>query len=385
MQAGDARGGERVAGQRPRLRLIVVQAAFGDSLILEARSAAGTSRILVDGGPGGTFEAHLAPVLGRLAAAEAHIDVAVLSHIDNDHVVGLLDLLGAMRERSSGAPPLPRIEALWHNAFGQALGSFELEPRVRAALAAAGQSATPMPLAAAVLRGVGEGDELRKAAQALRIPINPGFTEGHVRLDGAPGIRLGDLSIDIVGPSQAILERLRKQWERWLARKPGVAADRSVPNLSSIVMLARLGRRSILLTGDARGDHVLDGLAEAGLLGPEGSLHVSVLKMPHHGSIRNIDGDFLRQVTADTYVVSADGRHGNPDHETLAATVEAAHAASRPIELVFTNRTDSSEELLATHPPARFAYRTRFLGPGRHSLVVEAHDPARRRARAWTG
>jgi hypothetical protein len=377
-----------VAGQRPRLRLVVVQAAFGDCLILEARSAGGTSRILIDGGPGGTFEAHLAPVLRRIATAGEHIDVAVLSHIDNDHVVGLLDLFAAMRASAPASSPgsgLPPIRALWHNAFGQALGSLELEPRVRAALEAAGRSATPMPLSAAVLRGVGEGDELRKAAQALRIPINPGFAQGHVRLDGTPGVRLGDLGIDIVGPSGAILQRLRKQWERWLARRPGVAADRSVPNLSSIVMLARLGRRSILLTGDARGDHVLDGLAEAGLLGPDGGLHVSVLKMPHHGSIRNIDGDFLRRVTADTYVVSADGRYGNPDHEALAATVEAAHEARRPIELVFTNRTDSSDALVATHPPARFGYRTRFLARGRHSLVVEAHDPARPRARAWTG
>ena len=373
-----------MGAQRSRLRLVVVQAAFGDCLVLEATGAAGTSRILIDGGPGGTFT-HLEPVLADLAASGHALDLAILSHVDNDHVVGLLDLLAAMRTPVPGARPLPRIRALWHNSFGQALGSLELEPRARTALATAGRSATPMPLTAAVLRGVGEGDELRRAAQALRIPINEGFAQGHVRLDSAPEIRMAGLSIRILGPSQRILERLRKQWERWLARKAGVAADGSVPNLSSIVMLATLGRRSVLLTGDARGDHILQGLAEADLLDAEGRRHVSVLKMPHHGSIRNIDGAFLRAVTADTYVVSADGRYGNPDHEALAATVEAAREQGRPIEIVFTNATSSSDELLRSHPPERFRYRTRFLAPGRHSMVVDALGPRRRRARSWTG
>ena len=140
----------------------------------------------------------------------------------------------------------------------------------------------------------------------------------------------------------------------------------------------------MLLTGDARGDHVLDGLEQAGLLDAQGRVHVSVLKMPHHGSIRNVDGEFLRSVTADTYVISADGRFGNPDHATLAATVEAAHEAGRSIELVFTNTTPSSDELATTHPPARFGYRTRFLGPDRHAIAVDATDPTRRRAAAWT-
>ena len=39
--------------------------------------------------------------------------------------------------------------------------------------------------------------------------------------------------------------------------------------------------------------------------------------MPHHGSSRNVDEAFFARVTADHYVFSADGRHGNPDPQTL--------------------------------------------------------------------
>ena len=44
----------------------------------------------------------------------------------------------------------------------------------------------------------------------------------------------------------------------------------------------------MLLTGDARGDDVLAGLREAGLL-RRSPLHVDVLKLPHHGSDRNVE------------------------------------------------------------------------------------------------
>ena len=65
--------------------------------------------------------------------------------------------------------------------------------------------------------------------------------------------------------------------------------DKSVFNLSSIVVLADSGGRRMLLTGDARGDHVLDGIEAAGLF-KDDRLHVDLLKLPHHGSDRNVDG-----------------------------------------------------------------------------------------------
>ena len=82
---------------------------------------------------------------------------------------------------------------------------------------------------------------------------------------------------------------LRRKWSEWQRRhsaKPAEAltaayADRSVYNLSSIVVLVQYGGRSILLTGDARGDDVLQGLETEGLL-REKPYRVDVLKLPHH-------------------------------------------------------------------------------------------------------
>src|SRR4029453_3859062 len=67
--------------------------------------------------------------------------------------------------------------------------------------------------------------------------------------------------------------------------------DKSVPNLSSIVVLAKIGGKSIFLTGDARGDKILAGLELVKLVKKGGQLRVNILKVPHHGSSNNLDQD----------------------------------------------------------------------------------------------
>ena len=72
----------------------------------------------------------------------------------------------------------------------------------------------------------------------------------------------------------------------------------SSPNLSSVVLLVEADGRRVLMTGDARGDQIVDGLAEAGYLDAADRCHVDVLKLPHQGSARNVTPDFFTQITA---------------------------------------------------------------------------------------
>src|SRR5262249_26061578 len=143
-------------------------------------------------------------------------------------------------------------------------------------------------------------------------------------------VTFGPLTLAVVGPNKANLKALRAEWLEWLARaaekigadpSTAVMVDRSIPNLSSIVLLAICEGKTVLLTGDARGDHILAGLTTA-KIAKRGKLHVDVLKVQHHGSARNASRDFFQAVTADTYVVSANGRDGNPDLDTLQWIVE---------------------------------------------------------------
>jgi len=74
------------------MKLHVVQAEYGDSLILESGVGNNSTTVLIDGGPYQTFEKHLKPTLQKLLI-KGKLDLVVLSHIDNDHIIGLLDLL----------------------------------------------------------------------------------------------------------------------------------------------------------------------------------------------------------------------------------------------------------------------------------------------------
>ena len=74
------------------LTLIVVQAQFGDCLLLQSSDGDKSTLVLVDGGTSQTYEKHLKPTIETLLHKERKIDLVVLSHIDNDHILGLLDL-----------------------------------------------------------------------------------------------------------------------------------------------------------------------------------------------------------------------------------------------------------------------------------------------------
>src|SRR4029079_15655839 len=125
-----------------------------------------------------------------------------------------------------------------------------------------------------------------------------------VELDMGAGLKA-----TIVGPLKDQLEALQAEWDKFVKKKGATPedhaaaiaayADKSVPNLSSIVVLAELDGKRILLTGDARGDKILEGLEFSKVIPSEGKLHVDILKVPHHGSSRNVEIDFFQRITAD--------------------------------------------------------------------------------------
>lgn len=356
--------------------LKVVQAAFGDCLLLKY----GTNSprfILIDGGPPDVFSMHLRDELDQISQSGAPLDLVVLSHVDNDHVVGLLDYFAELRVANHGLPVPP---ALWHNSFAATVDpNGVIAPRLAAMVNQ--MPAGVMSTTELAVQGIAEGASLRTQALALNLPINDGFPSDLITVDDAPGPLVFDnLELTIVGPTQANLDALQQKWIDWLdaheddilSGNPFVMAnsDASVPNLSSIMFLAKADNRTMLLTGDGRSDHLLDGLQEAQLLDANGKMHVDVLKLPHHGSNRNITKTFLRKITADTYVASANGRDDNPDLATLIWLVEAATDQQRQVEIVVTNRTISVEKLLEEYPTSDYTYSMRILDPNLHSITV---------------
>ncbi len=76
-------------------RLEILPADYGDSLWLEYGRAGSTRVVLIDGGPGNTYRKAIRPRIEALAEGHSpRIELLVVSHIDNDHILGVLDFLG---------------------------------------------------------------------------------------------------------------------------------------------------------------------------------------------------------------------------------------------------------------------------------------------------
>ena len=187
----------------------------------------------------------------------------------------------------------------------------------------------------------------------------------------------------LLGPARSSLDRLRREWQAWLAshRPPeGVQAlpdydrkikpDQSIPNRSSIMFVAEYDSRRVLFTGDGRGSDVVRSLVRQGLMAKDGVYHVHVMKVPHHGSARNVSRKFFSQVTADVYVISANGRDGNPDMPALAWMVQAIKEQGRQAQILATNLTPTLEQLCQEFSPAVYGYKLDVLPIGQHAFTL---------------
>jgi len=319
--------------------LDVRRARKGDCLIVHYGSKTEPGLMLIDGGPADVYQPHLKPRLaeirkarGLAANATLPVDLLMVSHIDDDHIKGVLELTKEMIE-TQGPKPL-KINGVWHNSFDDIIGNNpdKLRAAVTASFGAASLSGDVEvegldPEAAKVLASVSQGFRLRDDSRALNLRINPQLKgklvlakKGGKQLDMGKGLKftiIGPMNDEVLALQQAHDEFLEKHQGKKGEASLAAFTDTSVPNLSSLVVLAEVGKKRILLTGDARGDKVLEGLELAGLLKKDGKIHVDIFKCPHHGSKRNNDPISFRRITADHYVFSGNGEHGNPHRETL--------------------------------------------------------------------
>lgn len=405
--------------------LEALRAREGDCLLLHWRpKASDTPRLaVVDGGPKGVLEASLLPRLKQIATTRAAkplpIDVLMISHVDADHITGVQGLLSdAVRELDNNVPAAKRqfkVSRLWHNTFNDIVGDKtdayynglasvgllatvdgepkkELETPLTKHLQAKGLSDDHAEFVAedvaALLASQAQGRDLRllyeelRTAGAIKFKLNAtggGSAPTSLLKMGsswAPFELEGGLQVGIVGPLDAEIAQLQKDFDKYIKDKGlsveallAAYADESIPNLSSIVCMVGMqagGGTGVtaLLTGDARGDKIVAGLEKAGVKKAGQSLNVNVLKMPHHGSNRNVEPAFFQHIIADHYVFSGDGKHGNPDRNTVEWLLKArGPAAKYTIHLTY-----SLQQIDQTHK-AELQDKNKSWKPAVHSLV----------------
>src|SRR5918992_2800898 len=86
--------------------LEALEARHGDSLVLHYGDAEDPRIIVIDGGPGGVWNNSLRPRLEQLKAerspdAPLELEMVMVSHIDDDHINGILDLTNHLLEQEA--------------------------------------------------------------------------------------------------------------------------------------------------------------------------------------------------------------------------------------------------------------------------------------------
>ena len=184
--------------------------------------------------------------MSSLREERKQLDVVCVSHVDEDHIGGVVRMLedevqwrvhDYQRKRGNedypapDAPRPPAIREMWHNGFGDQVGADD--EQVEGMLS---QCARVLTAASSEgLRGLaqtyrdfatdaGHGVRLsrRIGPRELDIPLNPP-THGKLMMlrDAERPISLGSMSVLVLGPLDSEVESLRKWWRKWLNSAKG--------------------------------------------------------------------------------------------------------------------------------------------------------------------
>jgi hypothetical protein len=305
----------------------------------------------------------------------------ILSHIDNDHIIGLLDLLNEINnQRENRTKELVKIKKMWHNSFKDLLQLSD-EPTKLLTNIFMDKSLIKNKnvMESIIMKGFQQGGDLTKLAKSLKIPINAGFDKVIVANDTIRSICLNNINLHILGPTKKNLDKLRKEWNDWFSEKQKTGKtefglvqilDKSVPNLASIMFLAEIKNRKILFTGDGLGQDAIETLLKNDMMDKDGKIDVDVLKVPHHGSDRNTSLEFFNTVDAKIYIVSANGRDDNPSLDTLKWIIESGKTSRRFKKIVLTNMTPNVKKVLHEYDQKLFNYDCIVLGKNEDFLTM---------------
>jgi hypothetical protein len=362
-------------------RIHMLPALDGDCFLVETGSR--PHRLLIDGGRRDTA-AEIETLIGRLDPVERRIDLVVLTHIDEDHIAGLVRLIESS-DLSLGE--------VWFNGLDHARLADGQRIGARSAPAAPMLPMRPM-------LGVKSARDFARAVTARGSPWNASLPGGAAWVEPngpLPSVPLPEGGrVTLLGPPRAKLAAFAPSWEAEFekllkkeqatamlgGRAPvapprpeeiaGMAVEEDDPDTSkvngtSIVLVIDFGGRSALFAADAHPGDVSSALAR---LRGEGRAWFDAVKVPHHGSARNNTSELIGRLDSPLWLISTNGAHEHPHREAMARILLAP---SRGKRLVFNHRTPS-ETWADAGLAAYFGYRLERPAQKSATMTVDLLD-----------
>lgn len=95
-----------------------------------------------------------------------------------------------------------------------------------------------------------------------------------------------------------------------LAKRPIAKKDTSINNKNSVVFIFQFQGKRFLFTGDAWAEDIIAGLEEE-------KQRFDFVKLPHHGAVGNISEEFPEHISCENFLICTDGVM-HPDKQTVA-------------------------------------------------------------------
>jgi beta-lactamase superfamily II metal-dependent hydrolase len=313
------------------MRIKILKAFNGDSIWLSFSDQKNSPRnVLIDGGVGETYLTsknrkgkrefgELKKVLDSIRQKHQKIDLLILTHIDDDHIGGILKWF----QYDSEAFDL--INKVWFNSGGLISETFKLEENRDLEL---------------------YFDE--DLSEKTSIPQGKSFAEyihehkiwhRQIIRQGDPFKELG-LDFKILSPDNQKLEKLLKEWKK---KDPDLKTaskeddyhlsirehldndnyeeDKAIPNGSSIAFILEWNKLNFLFLGDAHPSVLIAGLQALGF-SRTNNIKCELVKLSHHGSAGNTSPELLEYIECNNYIVSTNGNsHQHPHKQMLARLI----------------------------------------------------------------
>lgn len=253
----------------------ILQAGTGDSIWVSHNK----KNIVIDGGKS---TAAIRAKYSKMPQDEI-IDLLVVTHIDSDHIAGIIALVKHMKEIGE----THRLKQVWFN-FPKKEETDEYS--------------------------VGEGNELT----SLLLEIDGlSWNNNTSELLGST-IEFGDIKLHVLAPDHDVAyenkpkepDELGVRSDDWyidlrtlIDNVDDDDIDEGGTNSQSIIILAECEGKKLLLPGDSTPKKLCDALQSYNKTNGT-PLELDFMKLPHHGSTRNVTKNILNEVTCSNFIIS---------------------------------------------------------------------------------
>ncbi|MCS7472478.1 ComEC/Rec2 family competence protein [Myroides odoratimimus] len=322
--------------KRNKTEFVVLPAFHGDCILIKTFDLDHNEFIiLVDGGTAQTFKYSLKAELKEIT----HINLLVLTHIDSDHIAGLIALF-----KNSLVDKI-QIDEIWIN-----------NPDL-------------VEINNGELISVRQGDNLKN----LILEKKPKTKLTQVSILDEVISRSG-IEFTILSPTNEIINELYTRWEtlRVLETQqnksnissvqnsniqsledlnkipffPDKSISEDIFNASSIAFLLKCSDVSILLLADSRPEIIAQSLERIGI-NESNPLSVDYVKVSHHGSLNNTSQELMRLIKSSNYLISTNGgtaNHQHPSRETISRIVYNSNRQQGKLNVFFNYNLDNLKE-----------------------------------------